>query len=37
MLHMFRLNWPTGYGKEDFKGVLPYMGIAAILVILPVS
>ena len=23
---------PSGSGEEDFKGVLPYMGVAAILV-----
>ena len=35
MLHTkFRENRPAGPGK-DFKGFLPYMGVAAILVICP--
>ena len=33
----FRLNRPAGSGKEDFLRVLPYMGIAAILVMGPAS
>ena len=33
MLHTkFRGNRSTGSGEEDFEGVLPYMGVAAILV-----
>ena len=33
MLHTkFLENQPTGSGEEDFKGGLPYMGMAAILV-----
>ena len=28
----FHCNRPTGSGKEDFKVFLPYMGMAAILV-----
>ena len=33
MLHTkFHENRPAGSGAEDFKGVLPYMGMAAILV-----
>ena len=28
----FRENWPAGSGKEDVEGFLPYMGMAAILV-----
>ena len=33
MLHTkFRGNRPAGSGEEDFKGFLPYMGMAAILV-----
>ena len=33
MLHTkFRGNRPDGSEEEDFKGVLPYMGMAAILV-----
>ena len=33
MLHTkFRANWPAGSGEEDFEGFLPYMGMAAILV-----
>ena len=33
MLHTkFLGNWPAGSGVEDFEGVLPYMGMAAILV-----
>ena len=33
MLHTkFRENRPAGSGKEDFEGFLPYMGVAAILV-----
>ena len=33
MLHTkFRGNRPAGSGEEDFKGLLPYMGMAAILV-----
>ena len=32
MLHTkFRGNLPAGSGEEDFKGFLPYMGMAAIL------
>ena len=35
MLHTkFRENWPAGSGEEKkiFEGVLPYMGMTAILV-----
>ena len=33
MLHTkFRGNPPAGSGEEDFEGFLPYMGVAAILV-----
>ena len=33
MLHTkFRENRPAGLEEEDFKGFLPYMGMAAILV-----
>ena len=33
MLHTaFRVNRPAGSGEEDFKVVLLYMGVAAILV-----
>ena len=33
MLHTkFRRNQPAGSGEEDCEGVLPYMGMAAILV-----
>ena len=33
MLHTkLRGNRPTGSGVEDFKGFLPYVGMAAILV-----
>ena len=33
MLHTkFRENWPAGSGEEDFLRFLPYMGMAAILV-----
>ena len=33
MLHTKLLgNQPTVYREEDFKGFLPYMGMAAILV-----
>ena len=33
MLHTkFRGNRPTGSIEEDFEGFLPYMGVAAILV-----
>ena len=33
MLHTkFRGNQPAGSEEEDFKGFLPYMGMAAILV-----
>ena len=28
----FRGNRPAGSGEEDFKRFLPYMGVAAILV-----
>ena len=28
----FRGNWPAGSGEEDFLRFLPYMGMAAILV-----
>ena len=38
MLHTkFRGNRPAGSGEEDFEGFLPYMGVAAILVISPAS
>ena len=29
---MLHENQPAGSGEEDFKGFLPYMGMAAILV-----
>ena len=33
MLHTkIRENRPIGSGEEDFEGFLPYMGMAAILV-----
>ena len=33
MLHTkFRENRPAGSGEEDLEGFLPYMGVAAILV-----
>ena len=33
MLHTkFHGNQPAGSGEEDLKGFLPYMGMAAILV-----
>ena len=33
MLHTkFSENRPTGSGEEDFEGFLPYMGMAATLV-----
>ena len=33
MLHTkFFENRPDGSGKKDFEGFLPYMGVAAILV-----
>ena len=36
MLHTkFRENRPAGSGEEDFLGFLPYMGVAAILVMWP--
>ena len=36
MLHTkFRENQPAGSGEEDFEGFLPYMGVAAILVMCP--
>ena len=36
MLHTkFRGNRPAGSGEEDFFKVLPYMGMAAILVMSP--
>ena len=31
----FQGHQPSGSGEEDFKGVLPYMGMSAILVIEP--
>ena len=38
MLHTkFRENLPTGSGEEDFEGFLPYVGMAAILVMGPAS
>ena len=38
MLHTkLRGNRPTGSGVEDFKGFLPYVGMAAILVMGPAS
>ena len=38
MLHTkYRGNRPAGSREEDFEGFLPYMGMAAILVILPAS
>ena len=34
MLHTkFHGNWPAGSREEDFKGFLPYMGMADILVL----
>ena len=36
MLHTkFQGNRPSGSGEEDFLKFLPYMGVAAILVMLP--
>ena len=36
MLHTkFRENRPAGSGEEIFEGFLPYMGVAAILVMCP--
>ena len=36
MLHTeFRENRPAGSGEEDFEGFLPYMGVAAFLVMWP--
>ena len=33
MLHTrFHENLPAGSGEENFEGFLPYMGVAAILV-----
>ena len=32
MLHTKFHNWPAGSGEEDFEGVWPYMGVAAVLV-----
>ena len=33
MLHTkFRGNRPAGSGEEDLEGILPYIGVAAILV-----
>ena len=38
MLHTkFHGNQPAGSGGEDFKGFLPYMGMAATLVMGPAS
>ena len=38
MLHTkFHGNQPAGSGEEDFKGFLPYMDMATILVMLPAS
>ena len=38
MLHTkFHGNRPAGSGEEDFLRVLPYMGVAAILVMCPAS
>ena len=38
MLHTkFRGNRPAGSGKKIFKGFLPYVGMAAILVVWPAS
>ena len=38
MLHTkFRGNRPAGSGKRDFEGFLPYMGVAATLVMSPAS
>ena len=38
MLHTkFHGNWPAGSGEEDFLRFLPYMGMAAILVMSPGS
>ena len=34
MLHTkFHENWPAGSGEENFEWFLPYMGVAAILVL----
>ena len=36
MLHIkSQGHHPSGSGEEDFKGVLPYMGVAAIVVMKP--
>ena len=35
LLTKVRENRPVGSGKENFEGFLPYMGVAAILVMLP--
>ena len=36
MLHTkFRENRPASSGEEDSEGFLPYIGVAAILVMLP--
>ena len=38
MLHTkFCGNQPAGSGEEDFEGFLPYIGVAAILVMSPAS
>ena len=38
MLHTrSRGNWPAGSREEDFLGFLPYVGMAAILVMGPAS
>ena len=38
MIHTkFRRNQPVVSGEEDFKGFLPYVGMAAILVMGPAS
>ena len=38
MLHTkFRGNRPAGSGKEEFKGILPYVGMAVVLVMRPAS
>ena len=37
MLHTkFQGHWLSGSGEEDFKGFLPYMGVAVVLVIRPI-
>ena len=36
MIHAkFQAYWTSGSGKEDFQRILPYIGVAAILVMRP--